>query len=119
MKRILFLDDDPTIQEVVHLILDDEYLVETVSDATPLLKNEFSPPDLFLLDKQLKGADGLEICRFLKSQEHTRRIPVVIISASPNITQLAKEAGADEVIEKPFPIRDLREIISNCLAMNV
>ena len=115
MKKILFADDDPTIQDVVNLILESEYELEVVSEGEPLLKNDFRIPDLFLLDKQLKGVDGLEVCRFLKSQAKTKDIPVIIISASPNITQLAKEAGADDVIEKPFPIRELREIISRHL----
>jgi CheY-like chemotaxis protein len=55
--------------------------------------------------------DGLDICRFLKNQEETKDIPVIMISASPNIFELAKNAGADGVIEKPFPIKELRNMI--------
>jgi CheY-like chemotaxis protein len=47
-----------------------------------LMHNDFELPDLFIIDKQLSGIDGLELCRFLKAQEATRNIPVIIISAS-------------------------------------
>jgi CheY-like chemotaxis protein len=111
MKKIIFADDDPTIQDVISLILEDNYEVTVYSTGDPLLKNDLVVPDLFLLDKQLSGIDGLDICRFLKSQERTKNIPVIMISAAPNIFQLARSAGADAAIEKPFPIRELRQII--------
>ena len=59
-------------------------------------------PDLFLLDKQLAGADGTDICRFLKGQQKTKNIPVVMISANPGIKEISVDAGADAFIEKPF-----------------
>lgn len=113
MKKIIFADDDPSIQDVVNLIFEDEYQVTTFSRGEPLLNNQFEVPDLFLVDKQLPGGvDGLEICRFLKSQEQTKNIPVILISASPNLRILAKSVGADGCIEKPFPIGELRQIVS-------
>jgi CheY-like chemotaxis protein len=113
MKKIIFVDDDPTIQDVIHLILEDDYEVEVFSKGEPLLNNEFTVPNLFLLDRQLSGLDGLEICRYLKNQERTRDIPVIIISAAPNIIRMAKEAGADAAIEKPFRIRELRQLMAD------
>jgi len=113
MKKIVFADDDPTIQDVILLIFENEYEIKAFSKGEPLLNNEFEKPDLFLLDKQLSGVDGLEICRFLKAQDTTRHIPVIMISATPNIADLARSAGADNVIEKPFPINELREMIAN------
>jgi CheY-like chemotaxis protein len=112
MKKIVFADDDATIQGVVNLILEDEYKVTVFSKGEPLLRNDFELPDLFLLDKQLSGIDGLEVCRFLKNQESTKHIPVIMISATPNIASLARAAGADDVIQKPFPIRQLRQMIA-------
>jgi DNA-binding response OmpR family regulator len=111
MKKIIFAYDDPTIHDVVSLILEGEYDVTVFSGGESLLKNEFVLPDLFLLDKQLSGTDGLDICRFLKSQESTKHVPVIIISANPKIFELAKNAGADAAIEKPFPIKELRDLI--------
>jgi CheY-like chemotaxis protein len=115
MKKIIFADDDPTIQDVINLIFEGQYEVTVFSSGERLLKNDFEPPDLFLLDKQLSGMDGLDICRFLKSQESTKRIPVIMISATPNIMDTAKAAGADAAIEKPFPINELRKMIHHFL----
>jgi CheY-like chemotaxis protein len=112
MKKILFADDDPMIQDVINLILEDDYDLTILTRGEPLLRNEFIVPDLFLLDRQLSGLDGLEICRFLKGQESTKNIPVIMISATPGIATLALSAGADNVIEKPFPIRTLRQMIA-------
>jgi CheY-like chemotaxis protein len=115
MKRILFADDDPTIHDVINLIFEGQYQVDVFSKGEPLLENKFNIPDLFLLDKNLSGVDGLDICKFLKSQDSTRDIPVIIISASPNIVKLAKAAGADDVIAKPFPIRELRQMVASLM----
>jgi DNA-binding response OmpR family regulator len=111
MKKIIFAGGDPTIQDVISLIFEGQYDVTVYSDGEALLKNEFVLPDLFLLDKQLSGIDGLDICRFLKSQDSTKNVPVIIISANPKIYELAKSAGADAAIEKPFPIKELRDLI--------
>ena len=115
MKKIIFADDDPTIQDVMHLILDDDYEVISLLGGEKLLANDFERPDLFLLDRQLSDIDGLDICKHLKSRQETRDIPVIIISATQNIQKLARSAGADGVIEKPFQIRELRQLIAEQL----
>jgi DNA-binding response OmpR family regulator len=112
MKKIIFADDDSAIQDVITLILDSEYKVTVFTKGEPLLRNEFDIPDLFLLDRQLPGVDGLDICRFLKGQDATKNIPVIMITATPNISALARSAGADGIIEKPFLIQELRQIIA-------
>jgi DNA-binding response OmpR family regulator len=81
-----------------------------------LMTNGFDLPDLFLLDRQLSGVDGLDVCRFLKSQEETKHIPVIIISATSNVVRHALQAGADDVIEKPFLIAELRKMIARHLS---
>jgi CheY-like chemotaxis protein len=86
-----------------------------VSNGEQLLENAFETPDLFLLDKQLSGVDGMEICRFLKGQDSTRDIPVIIVSASPNLDQQAKAAGADGFIEKPFQMKFMLELLRKYL----
>ena len=112
MKKILCADDDPSLQDVFPLIFERAgYKVTIVSNGKQLLENEFETPDLFLLDKQLSGVDGMEICRFLKAQDSTRDIPVIIVSASPNLNEQAKAAGADDFIEKPFQMKFLLELL--------
>lgn len=112
MKRIIIVDDDPGVQSAFTMIFDPElYEVLVYSNGNELLNNEFQAPDLFILDKQLSGVDGLDICRFLKSRPNTSNIPVVIISASPNIASMATQAGADGFIEKPFSIFEMRQMV--------
>lgn len=116
MKKIIIIDDDPGLREVYGAILgESEYQLVFYSDAMPVLNHEFQQPDLFLLDKQLSGVDGLDVCRFLKNDPDTRGIPVIMLSASPAIGLLAADAGADFSIEKPFNIKTLREMVDNCL----
>src|SRR5687768_6158261 len=96
---------DPALQDVFRIILEREgYEVEILSNGQELLKNKINPPDLYILDKQLSGVDGLDICRHLKGQSKTREVPVIMISANPSIGHLAIDAGADDYIEKPFDI---------------
>ena len=108
MKRIVVTDDDAGIQDVLKLILERAgYEVDVISNGNDILKNHFVLPDLFILDKQLSGIDGLDVCRHLKSQKKTAHIPILMISANPNINHLAREAGAEDFIEKPFEMKFL------------
>ena len=118
MKRIILAEDDESIQDIVRLVLkDNSYQLIVYSDGNQLLDNSLELPDLFILDKQLPGVDGLEICRHLKKQPRTKHIPVIMLSASPTIKITAPDAGAEDAIEKPFKIRDLREIISKYIGI--
>lgn len=115
-KKIMFAEDDPSIQDAVKIILEKEgYEVVIVTDGRPILKNEYDPPDLFILDKRLSGVDGLDICKFVKSQSHTAHIPVIMLSANPNILQMAKDVCADDALEKPFRMKDLKNMVATHL----
>jgi CheY-like chemotaxis protein len=116
MQKIIVVDDDPAIQDAFRLIFNEtKFEVTIFSDGSPLLNNSFELPDIFIIDKQLSGVDGLDICRFLKQHPETKNVPVLILSASPGIGQLANGAGADEVLEKPFRIKALRESVARLL----
>ena len=119
MKQIIIADDDPGIREVFTFLLKKHGYDKTIySNGEALMRNEFKLPDLFILDKQLSGIDGLEICRFLKKQESTKNIPVIVISASSYIAKSAKDAGADDFIEKPFKMKALLELMERHLNKN-
>ena len=110
--RIIVADDDPGIRDIYKLILENAgYDVEIKPDGEDLMTNQFTPPDLFLIDKQLSGFDGLDICKYLKTQRATKNIPLVMISASPDIGPLSKLAGADSYLEKPFDIKVLLDLV--------
>ena len=116
-KRITVVDDDRAIQDAVQLMLERRgYLVTIFSDGEPLLAGNFICPSLFILDKQLPGVDGLDICRYLKAQEDTKDIPVLMLSASPQIAMQAKAACADDFLEKPFKMQALREVVARLTA---
>jgi len=116
MKKILVTEDDPGLQDIYRIILERAgYSVSMYSNGNDLLQNKFELPDLFLLDKQLSGTDGLEICKFLKSQPSTQNIPVIIISATVGIQKLVDSVGADGFIEKPFEKKYLLQILEEQL----
>src|SRR5690242_5839526 len=111
-KRILITDDDEVVQDIFKLKFERAgYEVEILGEAMSILENRYTHPDLFVLDRQLSGQDGLKVCKFLKSQNATRDIPVIIVSATPGIGKMAEEAGADDFIEKPFQIKDLLTVV--------
>lgn len=110
--HLIIADDDPGIQDVFQLIFERAgYSINIYSNGEQLLNNHFEVPDAFILDKQLSGVDGVDICRFLKSQERTRHVPVIMLSANPHISNISEEAGADDYLEKPFKIHELLALI--------
>ncbi|HSV11068.1 MAG TPA: response regulator [Hanamia sp.] len=112
-KKILITDDDSGVQDIFKLIFERAgYEVAVYGEALSIFQNKFAKPDLFLLDKQLSGQDGLEVCQFLKSQSLTKDIPVIIVSATPGISKMAIDAGADDFIEKPFQMKELLKIVA-------
>jgi DNA-binding response OmpR family regulator len=112
MKIILLVEDDLSIQDAMQLIFQEpEYKLLLCSKAEEVLAENMPVPDVYLIDKQLSGSDGIELCRVLKRNERTKAVPVIILSASPNIKELALEIGANDVLEKPFKIQSLKEKI--------
>ena len=111
MKKIIVVDDDEGILEAFQILLESEgYDVQTSSDGDILAKLEDDNlPDLIILDVLLSGKDGREICKLLKDNPKTKSIPVLMVSAHPNVTESAKASGANEYIPKPF---DMDELLS-------
>ena len=117
MKRIFCADDDPGMREVFPLIFSRAgYDITMFPNGEELLQNNLTPPDLFLLDKQLSGINGIEICRFLKNNPQTRNIPVIMVSASRDLEHQSASAGADDYIEKPFKLDQLLSVAKKYLS---
>lgn len=107
-KKILVADDDPAILDAIQIILEDEgYDVLTTVDGETVAVMFEEQPDLLLLDIWMSGQDGRDICRALKSQASTDKIPIIMISANRETETIAKAAGADDFIAKPFEMEDL------------
>jgi len=120
MQRILAVDDDKDILEVLKYILEESgYQVHTLSDGNKLIEQikEFSP-DLILLDIMLGNLDGRELCRDVKRKQETHNIPVIMISASHTARTINNnnDDGPDDFLAKPFDITDLLTSIERQLA---
>ena len=119
MKRILAVDDNKDILNVLRYILEDSgYVVDTLSDGHFLFeKIKQHTPDLILLDIMLGDLDGRVLCKDVKTTEETHSIPVILISANHNIADVLKQCGApDDFVEKPFDMYTLLNTIERQLA---
>lgn len=110
-KSILIVDDDPDILQAIKYTLEDVgYKIEVSKkgdEAEQLGTREKKLPKLIILDALLSGKDGWEICKKLKGEKISKNIPIIMISAHPDAGKLAKAAGADDFIAKPFHIETL------------
>lgn len=118
MKTILVVDDDEGIVEVVQIVLESEgYAVKTSMNGTIFQYFDYpdSSPDLVLLDVLLSGEDGRVICQRLKSNEKTKHIPIIMLSAHSEVSRLASTTSADDFLEKPFDVDVLIEMVQKYL----
>ncbi|MFE3455672.1 response regulator transcription factor [Nonomuraea sp. NPDC059194] len=106
--RILVVDDDPTVAEVVARYLErDGHHVECVGDGAEALRRALAdPPDLMVLDLMLPKVDGLHVCRKLRERWP---VPVIMLTAlGEEIDRVVGlETGADDYVTKPFSPREL------------
>jgi len=113
IKTVLITEDDPGILDALEIVFSrNGYKVVAYANGTQILENKFILPDIFLIDRQLSGVDGLDICRYLKSNPETSSIPVIIFSASPHVYNHAIAAGADNFIEKPFSNKAVLDLVA-------
>lgn len=118
-KKVLVADDDPSILEAIQLMLEDAgYDVVTTVNGETVYQMEKEYPDLLLLDIWMSGQNGSDICKFLKSRESTKNIPIIIISANKDTQEIAKEAGADDFIAKPFEMNKLLAKVNEHIGKN-
>jgi len=107
-KTILIIDDNPHILKPLSILLSGlGYLIKkTALGKDPMImKKPFA--DLVLLDMRLKDTTGKDVCIKIKRHKLMQNIPVIMFSADTQLEAIAKEAGADDFIEKPFNIDSL------------
>jgi DNA-binding response OmpR family regulator len=116
-KRILVLDDNQDILDIVHETLSyEQFDVKSTSngsDVIPMIK-EFIP-DLILLDYRVAGTNGGELCRQIKGHAEFKNVPVIIFSAYINHDDELFSYGCDAVINKPFDLSELVEKVNSLL----
>ena len=107
-KTILIIEDEIAIQNIVRAFLEDAgYTVYGAGDGLEGIETfRKCNPDLVLLDLMLPKLSGFDVCKLLKTDDGTWRIPVVIMStlSDPQSRDRATEAGADYFIPKPYDL---------------
>ena len=120
MNRILVIDDNAEILNVVKLILElhgYEVLTSGKGEETENDVIKYSP-QLILCDVYLKGSNGVEICNQLKSNKLTRNIPIIMFSAQVNDYLVFRKCAADDFIAKPFDNTVLLQKIEHLLKIS-
>ncbi|NER24038.1 MAG: response regulator [Symploca sp. SIO1C2] len=116
---ILLVDDNPKNLRLLQMMLNDAgYKVRTILNGKLALRAvEIVKPDLILLDINMPGMDGYEVCQKLKSQEQTVDIPIIFISALNDIYDKVKafEIGGVDYITKPFEVQEVLVRVKNQL----
>lgn len=118
-KNVLVVESSYISQELMKAVLaSDQRLVLTANDAVQaLLITEVSSIDLVLLSMRLRGMDGCELARELKSRARTQHVPIVAVSGSDSQTDMirAREAGVLWWVRKPVNVATLRVIVASLL----
>ncbi|HLZ57009.1 MAG TPA: response regulator [Ktedonosporobacter sp.] len=118
-KRIIVVDDDKEIQEIVTFVLNRHgFEVGTASNGQQLHHLlALQLPDLIILDVMMPGEDGYQICSSLRSNPETRHIPVMIITAHAEdiYARISVDLGAAQHMTKPFHPLELAERVKQLL----
>jgi len=118
-KTILVIDDTESILDAMSEILKLEGFTvctaATEDEVHEIIEEKNILPDLILLDVLLSGQDGRVIAQYMKSDPKTKNIPIVMMSAHPDVSKTVAEAGADGFIPKPFEIGELLSTINKFL----
>jgi DNA-binding response OmpR family regulator len=116
MKKILVVDDEADVVEMLRLVLSKNgYEVLTATSGMDgLTQAESGLPDLVLLDIMMHQMDGWEVLKLLKLDERTCGIPVVILSARAELKDKVRglQEGAIDYVTKPFAVRELLQKIA-------
>jgi two-component system, OmpR family, alkaline phosphatase synthesis response regulator PhoP len=119
MTKILLVDDEPDILQMVSLRLKaNGYEVETAGNGEEgLEKAKANHPDLIVLDVMMPKMDGYQVCRFLKKDTRYKKVPILMLTARAQgeDMSLAEECGADGYAAKPFDPPEFLEKIKTLL----
>ena len=116
-NRVIIYDDDADLLEVCSLILASRnFEVITKDKCTELLADlEQHQPGVVLMDNWIPDVGGVIATQIIKESKEFKHIPVIFFSANNNVSELAREAGADFCLHKPFDIADLENIVANAI----
>lgn len=115
MSYVLIVDDDVAVAQAISNLVSlfdwEARIVHGPRSAIMALQKE--PPALILLDLNIPGVDGLEVCRYIKRDPLARDIAVVFVTAEddPGMVEKARQAGAMDYLVKPIDVDRLEEIL--------
>lgn len=112
-KKVFIFDDNKELLELCTIILEDAgYQIKTSLTSNNIIQQVLAyPPDIIFMDNWLPDISGIDATKELKANSDLKHIPVIYFSANNNVSDLAKEAGADDYLSKPFDIVALEEIV--------
>lgn len=122
-KKILLVDDSATSRLMHRTLISQKtgHVVVCAKDGAEALKLAASEsPDLILMDVMMPTMDGLEVCRRLRQSEHTRGVPVILLTFKndPDSVKLGFDSGCNEYLKKPVEENMLLQALSRYLPQN-
>jgi len=118
-KRILVVDDEPSILETIkfHLEISDYDVLSAVDGMEALKLARTEKPDLILLDLMLPKMDGFKVCKMLKMDRRYKNIPIVMLTAKAGSIDEVEgyQSGADAYVKKPFDLEALGSVVEEML----
>ena len=113
MKRVLVCDDEPDILDIIEFILSEVgwEVIKTEHVNKIIEQVEQSHPSVILMDNWIPDTGGIVATQTLKSHPEYKKIPVVYLTANNDIEILARQAGADFSIAKPFDLTELERVV--------
>jgi DNA-binding response OmpR family regulator len=121
-KKILLVDDSPTVLLMERLLLQDgPYELLTASNGVEAVKLALDErPDLILMDVVMPQMDGFEVCQRLRAEESTRETPILLVTTrgSPEHVERGYESGCSGYIAKPFDGNELRARVDSLLGLS-
>jgi len=117
-RRVWIVDDSPLDAERARRALAGDYEVEVFQDGSAALEGLTSrePPDVMVLDWVMPGISGLDVCRFLRSEENVHsQIGVLLLTVQRHVEQVVEglSAGANDYLQKPYEVEELRARVSS------
>jgi len=117
--RVLLVDDEPLVVQLLHDLLADGFVIETATDGyEALVKVGTFRPALIILDVVLAGLDGIEACRCLRRLPETREVRILGMTGHPSVVPVLLGAGADACVTKPLDLDQVGHEIKRLLSVN-
>ncbi len=118
MKKILIVDDEPSIRALAQTMLSQDYTILMAGDGVEAVEiTKSQKPDLILMDIMMPKLDGYMACYSIKNDPETKEIPVIMLTGVGHELnkKLSQQYGAEGYITKPFQLQELVQVIKEHL----